>query len=195
MIEDIEKTEFLKKEFLIKNTDFVVGNITRFDDNKNTLFTIRVFFEIKKLYPQAVLLLGGPDGGLLSKAKDLVKELNLKDAVRFIGTRTDIADCLKLIDVYLFPSKFEGLGIVALETQASGCLCVASTGVSKEADMKMGTMFFLDLNQSEKYWANQIKILYKNRKITTKDDIKKAFIEKGYNIENTSQALINIYEK
>lgn len=121
----------LLKEFDIpQGCNLIVGNITRFEPKKNPTFTVKVFKKLLKRYPEAVLLLGGPDGGELNKIRGLVRELDISDHVRFIGSRRDIPDCLNLIDVYLFPSLFEGLGIGFLEAQASACLCVASKGVS-----------------------------------------------------------------
>lgn len=184
----------LKKEFKVSEEACVIGNITRFEPKKNPLFTLEVFSEILKIKPNAVLLLGGPDGGQLDAVKKRAKELNIENAVRFIGPRTDIPQCLQLIDIYLFPSLFEGLGIALLEAQASGCECFASTGVSKEADMGLGTAHFLDLKDSPADWAEKIISCYEKRVCPSKAQIEKAFSVRGYNIEESSKELLKIYE-
>lgn len=155
MSENPEKTKELEKQFDIRTADLVVGNITRFDKNKNIGFLIDVFNEILKIAPKAVLLLGGTDGGELDSLKDKTKRMNIDGSVRFIGVRNDISDCLKLINVYVVPSLSEGLSFALLEAEAAGCECVASTGVPSEADMDIGNLTFLDLNKGHEYWAKK----------------------------------------
>ena len=191
---DRNETDSLRKQFNCQNQDMVVGNVTRFDSNKNQLFIIEIFKEILKYRPCAVLVLGGVDGGQLDAIVHKVKEFKIDKNVRFIGRRNDIPHCLKLIDVYLFPSLHEGLGIALLEAQASGCECVASTGVSKEADMGIGNITFISLEETPQYWAKKIVEIYDNREIPSAGKIKKCFATKGYLIEDTARKLVEVYE-
>lgn len=182
----------LREEWEVNN-QLVIGNITRFDTIKNQSFIISVFSEIKKKNNNAILILGGIDGGELQNIKQKVKELQLSDSVRFIGERKDVPDCLQIIEIYIFPSLREGLGIALLEAQASGCLCFPSTGVPKEADMEIGTVQFLSLKEKPEIWAEEILNGYQNKTSPTIEHIKKCFEEKGYNIEKSSRELIKIY--
>ena len=151
------EVKMLKEDFLIKeNCPLIVGNISRFDENKNSLFTVKVFNKILDWVPEAILIMGGPDGGQLEECKSLVKKLKIEKSVRFIGKRTDVPICLKLIDIYLFPSLFEGLGIALLEAQASGCFCIASDGVSTEVDRGLNSVHFISLKKNETEWAKEI---------------------------------------
>ncbi len=183
----------LKSELGLHEDNIVVGNITRIDSLKNTLFTIDVFYELSKIIPEAVLILGGPDGGLLEEAKKRVCELGIEKVVYFIGPRVDIPDCLASIDIYLFPSTHEGLGIALLEAQAAGCCCFASTGVPNEADMDMGTVCYLDLDIGAKLWAKKITQIYNNFEKPAKEKIKASFDIKGYDIRENSRELLKIY--
>lgn len=184
----------LKRESKIDEREIVFGNITRFEPKKNQMFILDIFQEVIKRQPNALLILGGPDGGQLEVVKQRAKILGVDDKVRFIGQRKDIAECLKLIDVYLFPSLYEGLGIALLEAQASGCLCFASNGVSREADMGIGTVHFMDLQQSPDVWAAKILHEYDRYLRPTDEEIKNAFAKSGYDIAVSSQELMNIYE-
>lgn len=184
----------LKNEFYIPaECKFIIGNITRFEPKKNPLFIIQVFREIVKIEPTAILLLGGPDGGQLSEVKKKVKEMGLEKNLRFIGVRHDVVTCLKLIDIYLFPSLYEGLPIALLEAQASGCLCIASTSVSEESDMGLGTIWYLDLNESSYIWAKKILTLYADYKKPKENDIREAFSKNGYDINSSYKQLIEVY--
>jgi len=94
---DVKK---LKEDLNISDNSMVLGNISRFDENKNQEFVVKIFDQIVKVKPDSVLILGGPDGGKLRSVIDLVDSLKLKDKVRFIGERKDVEVCLKLIDVF-----------------------------------------------------------------------------------------------
>ena len=183
----------LKAEFNIRDGQLVVGNISRFDENKNQLFLLEVFRNLLEKYPDAVLLLGGPDGGMLEDVKTAVAAANLEENVRLIGRRNDVADCLKLIDVYVFPSLFEGLGIALLEAQAAGCLCVASTGVPRDTDMGLGTAHYLELSDTAKEWAEFISGKLDARCKPAHCDIRSAFAERSFDINESCKELVKYY--
>lgn len=100
--------------------------------------------------------MGGLDGSQLSYIKEKVSRLNIEDRVRFIDVRNDMNVCLYLMNAYLFPSLYEGLRIALLEAQAVGLPCFTSSEVSKEVDMGLNLVHFLDLDKGEKYWAEYI---------------------------------------
>lgn len=189
---DKNMVNILRKEFNISEDSFVIGNITRFDSKKNPDFTVKVFYEILKIKPNSTLILGGVDGGKLSSIKEKVSKLGIQNKVRFIGVRNDINICLQLMDAYIFPSLFEGLGIVLLEAQASNIMCFASYGVSKEANLGLNLVHYLDLNKGEKYWAEYILNNYNIAKYND-DIIYNTFYEKGYSIKSSVRNIEKIY--
>lgn len=180
-----EKLSVLREEFAISKTDGpIFGNISRFDKNKNQSFIVEVFAELLKEYPNALLLLGGNDGGMLGQIKTKVKDLKIEERVRFIGKRSDVADCLQLIDVYIFPSLQEGLGIALLEAEAAGCLCFVSDTVPKESDMGLGTMSYCSLQNGCENWAKDIICKFENFQPPNADTIISCFKSNGYDIKN-----------
>ena len=183
----------LKAEFRIPENSLVLGNITRFDENKNQLFLVDVFRKLLERHPDALLLLGGTDGGSLRQVQDYVAEKGLLEKVRFIGRRSDVPACLKLIDVYVFPSVFEGLGIALLEAQAAGCLCVASTGVPEDTDMGLGTAFYLELAQGETAWAAFLSEKLAERKLPSQQEIRAAFGKNHFDINESCKELVDYY--
>ena len=93
----------------------------------------------------------------------------------------------------MFPSLFEGLGIVLLEAQASGCFCVASDGVSPEVDRGLNSVHFISLKKNETDWAKEIIESYNNWKEPEQKVILKKYIESGFEINEAHQKLMRIY--
>lgn len=184
----------LKQELGCNDAELVLGNVTRFDLNKNQLFILDIFKDLLKYKPGAVLLLGGVDGGMLDAVKSKAKEMQILNNIRFIGPRKDIPVCLKLIDVYLFTSFSEGLGIALLEAQAGGCMCFVSTGVVRKADVGLGNVHFESLQTPPSIWAKKIIDKYAEYKAPDESKVEYLFKEKGYLIQETTDKLSAIYQ-
>ena len=75
--------------------------------------------------------------------------------MRFLGKRSDIAAILQAADVFLLPSFYEGLPIVAIEAQAAGLPLILSDAVSKESAIT-GNVRFLRLADPPSVWADAI---------------------------------------
>lgn len=128
---DEETTKAAKIELDVQGRP-VFGHIGRFVHDKNHAFLLDVFDEIRKQLPDAVLLLSGR-GPLEKDIRQAVVKRNLIDSVVFLGMRDDIPNTLRAMDVFLFPSHHEGLGIAFIEAQAAGLECIASTGIPQSA--------------------------------------------------------------
>lgn len=78
-----------------------------------------------KKVPDATLWLAGagPEEGAL---KTLCQQLGLNDRVRFLGWRNDVTTLMKTADVFVCPSRHEGLGSIVMESWAHGCPIVAT---------------------------------------------------------------------
>ena len=98
----------------------------------------------------------------------------IENEVIFTGTRDDIDVILNSMDVFVFPSTFEGLGLVLLEAQAAGLPCVVSEAIQPEADLQLGLFSKLNLSDGAEFWANKI-IEVSVKKETDKQKILDAF--------------------
>lgn len=134
--------------------NFVIGHVGRFSYPKNHTFLIEVFKEIHAKNPSAVLLLAGT-GELQLEIKEMVRRYDLNDSVRFLGSRTDIYNLVQVMDVFILPSRYEGLGMVLLEAQASGLACIASNGVIPKAISISQNFQFISLSAGPHAWALQ----------------------------------------
>lgn len=174
-----------RNEFCISNDTLVVGHVGRFVEQKNHRFIIDVFKELHSKQKNSILMLVG-QGPLLQEMKEKVSLLGLDDCVLFLGQRSDVNELYQIFDVFLFPSLYEGLGMVAVEAQVSGCQCLISNVVPKEVKI-CDNVNFLDLNDSLSLWASSCK-LNTNRK--SYDEEAKKF---GYDISTESYKLEKYY--
>lgn len=127
----------IRKKYGIAEDDFVIGHVGRFYPQKNHDFLIDVFNEVHKQDPNSKLLLLG-DGPLQEKIKQKIESLHLLNTVIFAGLQKDVAPFYNAMDVFCFPSLWEGLGIVLLEAQYNGLPCVVSEAVPREVDISNG---------------------------------------------------------
>ena len=177
---DIKKFEYnprirdmIRKELKVEDK-VVFGNVGRLHFQKNQEFALQIFAKYTKTNPNSVFLLIG-EGEDKDKLKELVKELKIRDKVKFLGIRKDINKLLQGMDVFLFPSKFEGLSLSLIEAQASGLLIFTSNTVSKESKMS-NYIYFLDLNANIDTWVNKItKKIDNEKRKNRKDNISSSF--------------------
>ncbi|WP_245375419.1 glycosyltransferase family 1 protein [Paenibacillus eucommiae] len=142
------------REELQAGNKLVLGHVGRFNKQKNHHFLIDVFQAVHEKCPESMLVLVG-EGYLQEAIKKKVDKLGLTPHVRFLGVREDIPNLLQGMDLFLFPSLFEGLPVVLIEAQAAGLKCVVSDTITTETDVT-GRIQFINLNESPDNWAHQI---------------------------------------
>ena len=145
-----ENTRNKKREELKLTNEFLIGHIGRLHPQKNHFFLIKLFYEYKKSNNNSKLLLIG-DGPLEDDIKELIKKYKIQDSVIMLKNRSDVNELLMAMDVFVLPSIFEGLGIVAIEAQAAGTPCVTSNKLPKESVVSP-ICVQLDLNDDINLW-------------------------------------------
>ena len=112
---DLKKFEFnentrkaLREKLGIKDDTLIIGHVGRFMKQKNHEFLIEVFNEVYKKNQNTLLILIG-QGPLLSEIKQKAINLNIEDKIRFIGQVTNVEKYYNIMDIFLFPSIYEGL--------------------------------------------------------------------------------------
>ena len=122
----------IRAKYGIAEDDFVVGHVGRFYPQKNHEFLIEVFAELHKQKANAKLLLLG-DGPLQEKIRQKVDSLEIAEAVVFAGLQKDPAPFYSAMDVFVFPSLWEGLPLTLVEAQYNGLCCFFSDRITKKA--------------------------------------------------------------
>ena len=153
---DQEIRNTYRKDLHLDNK-IVVLNTARFNYQKNLLFLIDIFSELKKYDERFELVLVG-DGELRSDIEQKLKDLNLAESAQLLGIRNDVPQLLSAGDLFLFPSRFEGFGISLLEAQAAGLLSFTSKKVVPESVGITDLLTYISLDSSPQEWA---KIIYK----------------------------------
>lgn len=158
--------------------NFVVCHIGRLSHQKNPLGVLDIFEEVYKKDPTALLLSVGT-GEMEQEVHAYAEKKNLDRAVRFLGKRSDIAAILQAADVFLLPSFYEGLPIVAIEAQAAGLPLILSDAVSKESAITENVRF-LSLADPPSVWADAILDCKHFERMPTGEDIAKAGYDRAH---------------
>lgn len=182
---DIEK-EHILKSIGINKEETIYIHIGGFRKQKNHKFLIEIFNEIYKIDRNSKLLLVG-DGPLRLEIEKMVIEQKLNDNVVFLGVRSDVPKLLSISDYCIFPSIFEGLGIVLIESQVSGVNTYCSDVIPKEAFVS-DKIHSLSLTRSAKEWSRTI--LNGSPKVEELSTIKM----ESYDINKAVKKLEDIYK-
>ena len=175
-----EEKRLLKRKELGLEDNFVVGHVGRFMTQKNHMYLLDIFKSIKNRIPNAVLVLVG-DGELRKSVEKRAKELEIEEAVRFLGVRADVPELFMAMDIKIFPSFFEGMPNTVIEAQGTGLPCIISDTITREADIT-GLVTYMSIEDSPEEWAEKcvdIKKQYRQRKNTRED-----FVKAQYDIDS-----------
>ncbi|MGN0990317.1 MAG: glycosyltransferase family 1 protein [Candidatus Ventricola sp.] len=148
------RTMEIRRSLHIAENAFVVGHVGRFSPVKNHAFLLDVFDQLRRENERAVLLLVG-DGDLRSSMEEKAKTMGLEDHVLFTGVRNDVCDLMQAMDVFVFPSLYEGLPVSLVEAQAAGLPCLISDCVP-DACMLTDLVQKVSLEESARQWAKRI---------------------------------------
>lgn len=184
----------LRAELGIPTDTFVIGHIGRFVEVKNHTFILDIAAAVAKREPKMRLLLVG-EGLLRSQIEQKTSQLGLTDHVIFAGVRADIPRLMRgAMDVFLFPSLFEGLGNVRLEAQCAGLPAVISDVVPEEGDVIKPLVQRLSLSESADTWAEAILTWKNTRPTINQTEALKIMKDSNFNIEKAVKQLEQIYQ-
>ena len=177
----------IRKELKIEDC-FVIGHIGRFDKQKNHKCLIDIFYQLKKVHKNVILLLIG-SGILENEIKEYVKELKLENAVMFLGVKDNTNEYYQAMDLFVLPSLFEGLPIVAIEAQTSGLQCILSDNIDENTKIT-NNVIFLPTNNIELWKSNILKTI--NLKYKRKN-MEKEIINANYDLKTEIKKIEKIY--
>ncbi len=179
-----EKRLKMRQELNIGKDDFVLGHVGRFSPVKNHDFIVDVFAKMLQ-HKKAKLLLVG-DGELRKDIELKVEQAGLADKVIFTGLRSDVPDLLQAMDVFIFPSLYEGLGIVVIEAQASGIPCFISNKVPSECKIT-NLVHTNSLDNAPEVWSTSIERNCNVERCNTCDNIRSAGYDVGANVKKLQE--------
>ena len=178
-----------RAELGFNSNTFVIGTVGRFTEAKNPFFIVDILSELKTEISDFRFIWAGT-GELFGQIKQYIKDKSLQDNVLLLGVRDDIPRIIQTLNVFILPSKYEGLPVVGVEVQAAGIPFLCSDQVSKEIDLSRCCKF-ISIN-SVKPWVEEI---LKEKKFRRIEDATNSIVSAGYDIHETSSWLIDLYYK
>ena len=182
---DQEGRRKIREEFSLEDR-LMVGHVGRLNRQKNHRFLLEIFAKIRAFREDAVLMLVGI-GELEQGIREYAQELGIADSVIFAGQRFDIPQLLSAMDVFVFPSFYEGMPNTVIEAQATGLPCVIANTITNEANIT-GLVQYISLEQSSKYWAETALLAVSDVRKNTAPD----FLEHGYDIHSVAKEMLRL---
>ncbi len=184
---EIVRAEYRKT--LNIGTNYVIGHIGNGVEAKNHFFLLNVFKEVLTDCPSAKLLLIGKLGQIENDVRTFISENGLQNNVSVLGCRDDVHNLLQAMDVFVFPSIHEGLGIVAIEAQCSGLPVICSDRIPVETKIT-DNIKYIPLEEPFEIWVQHILAYYdKNDRKDCSLQCKQA----GYDIQQIAIDLEKFY--
>tara|TARA_R110000868_G_scaffold186388_1_gene428838 strand:- start:3525 stop:4670 length:1146 start_codon:yes stop_codon:yes gene_type:complete len=183
-----QKAKDLKKDLKLNN-QIVLGHVGRFTHQKNHEYLLKIFAEVIKQNKQYTLILIG-DGPLQNKIKEQAKNLGVSKHIQFLGVCTNIPELLQVLDVFVFPSFYEGLPVTLVEAQAAGLKILASDTIASEVKLT-NDLQFLSINNSPKLWADTIIKLDFIKKVNNFQQI----VDGNYDIISNTKEIEKFYHQ
>ena len=169
----------VRKELNIKK-EKLIGNVGRLVTQKNQSFAIKILATLMAKDKNYKLLIVG-SGHLKNRLINEASNYGILDNVIFMESCADVEKFYSAMDVFVLPSLYEGLGIVALEAQVNGLPCILSKNVPKEVVISDNVSF---VDYSEEEWSSNLMV--STRKKTS-------FLLKKYDININSTLLCDLY--
>lgn len=168
---DLEKFKKQKKDHFKKaicpNGEVLIVHTSNFRKVKRIPDVISVFYNIHKVVPSKLLMIG--DGPERNEAEEKCRELKICDDVRFLGKLEAVEEVLSVADLFLMPSEKESFGLAALEAMACEVPVISSnTGGIPELNIQGVTGFMSNIGDVEDMTKNALIILDKNNLPTFK---------------------------
>lgn len=177
-----------RKDFNLQEDELTICHVGRFSDEKNHEFLVDVIKLVSEKTNKFKVILVG-EGPKKEEIKKKIADYNLQDHFIYFERRNDVNNILFASDLFVLPSKFEGLGIVCIEAQSTGLYTLASSEVPAEANLT-DIIEFLPINDA-KIWVDRIVEL--KDKIVDRKKYSTIIKEAGFSAGDSARVLENTY--
>lgn len=178
----------LRKKFNVEDK-IVMGTVGNFSYQKNPEFLIEIIDKMKREKHKDYVLLFVGEGLDQIKVKKMVQDKGLKNHVIFYGKTNNVNEVLNMFDIFVLPSRFEGLPVSGIEAQTNGLISIFSSKITHEVEIS-NKCYYLDIDNSIMEWCNTIKNV--NLNYNRKDCFKNT-VMKNFDISYTANQLEKIY--
>lgn len=179
--------EMVRRQLNVSN-EILIGTVGNLSFQKNPEFLINIMTKLDSNY--RLIFVG--DGENREKVENYAKEKMLLNRIIFTGNSEHVNDILSAMDIFVMPSRFEGLPVSAIEAQACGLPCLFSDQITEETKV-LPSCYFLPINNGIEVWVNQIINMQhtSNGRENAADILKK----KGFDINDSAALIAKIYSE
>ena len=179
----------IRKELDVDDNTFLCGHAGTFSVPKNHSFVLDVFAEIIKKKPISKLLLIG-EGVLLEPTKEKAEKLGILDKIVFRKNLANVNEHMMAMDLFIFPSLFEGFGMVSLEAQATGLNVIQSDVIPKDT-LLTECVLPMSLEQPASLWADKALTMSPKNRVEMNNRI----VNTKYNLSRTVELITRLYSE
>ena len=192
----------LRQQFNLAITDKIILFAGRLDyslmlddsnNHKNSAFALYVTQKLVEKNVNYKVIFIGKNNHIIDEFKQLIKELGIEKNVIIAGVRKDIQSFMHISDILLFPSREEGLGMVAVEAQVAKLNVLASYGVPQECVFINEIVHFEKIENGYTRWAEKIDEIVKNKIELSYKYYNEKCQTSNFNIKNNINELIELY--
>lgn len=181
-------------ELNLDPNQFILLYVAEFIPRKNHEFIIRAVQSLKKTIPNLQVLFAGK-GELLDRMKALSKELKVNNVIQFLGFRTDVHLLSAIADIGISSSKHEGLGLGLTEEMFCKVPIIASYDRGHKEMVKQGVNGYMFQQGNSEEFIEYVNNLYQNEELRIKMGEKAFEKAQEFEIKNSLNAMITIYNK
>lgn len=177
-----------REKLALSEDTILLGHVGNMNLQKNHAYLLQIFNTFQKTNSAALVLIG--TGALESELRVQVRSLGLEGKVHFLGEREDVNFWMQAMDGFVFPSQWEGLGMVLIEAQAAGLPVLASDAAPQEVKLTR-SFAFLSLEQPVEEWCRVLHHLIFSHQQERREQPRAAL--RDYNIALEAEKLCRIY--
>lgn len=190
LLHDLGEFESIRKKLNMNSECIQICHVGRFNDVKNHSFILDIARELESIGIKYELHLLG-NGELFDATVEKAKKTNLQH-VFFHGSVNNANEYIKASDVFILPSKHEGLPVTLVEAQCAGIPCYIADNITKEVDFGVGLVSYLPLNLES--WVDALRKFNVVDRFSKNEAVHKALAERGYSIESSVKKVESIYK-
>lgn len=179
----------LKRKELGVEDQLVIGIVGRLAEQKNYPFLFEAYKELLQMRKDVVLVIVGR-GLEEEKIRERANQLKITENIQFLGVRKDVPELLNAFDLFVLPSRYEGLPVVLIEAQANGLKQLVSDKVTDEMNIT-DLIEFLPIENTARLWAEKMAACCDN--VEKRKDYRQQVADAGYDIKIASKKMEEFY--
>jgi glycosyltransferase involved in cell wall biosynthesis len=189
----------LREELNLSSSDIVISSVGRAIHRKGWDIAIKAFAEVKKVIPNARLVLVGSttsseEKKIYQSLVELCRLYNISEYVHFLGHRNDLCEILKASDIFILPSRSEGLPGALLEAMSSGLPSIATNICGMTEVIKNGEDGFLFERENAKELTEYLLKLIEDKTLQRKISSQALNRVRQFSMEVYVEKVFNIYK-